>query len=100
MKGNFKCLNCNDGRIETDIIRDVFTANMSNVEVQKDLLAETKTQEQALDYAIRREKGLEHQLVIRKQGSPRSTQVFIMKTEPVGFIQKRGNNNNGYPKSG
>ena len=99
MKGNFKCLNCNDGRIETDIIRDLFTANMSNVEVQKDLLAETKIPEQALDYAIRREKYLEHQLAIQKQGSQRSTQVYNMKTEPVGFIQKRGRNN-GYPKRG
>ena len=100
VKGNFKCPNCNDGRLETDIIRDLFTANMSNDEVQKDLLAETKTAEQALDYAIRREKGLENQLVIRKQGSPTSTQVSNVKTEPVGFVQKRGNNINLYPTRG
>ena len=70
---------------------------MSNDEVQKNLLAETKTPEQALDYVVRREKGLENQLVIRKQGSPISTQVSNVKSEPVGFIQKRGNNNNRYP---
>ena len=57
VKGNSKCPNCHDGRLETEIIRDLFTGNMSNEEVQKDLLAETKTPEQALDYAIRREKG-------------------------------------------
>ena len=96
VKGNFKCLSCNDGRLETEIIRDLFTANMSNDEVQKDLLAETKTPE----YAIRREKSVENQLVIRKQGSPTSTQVSKMKTEPVGFIQKRGQNNNHYPTRG
>ena len=58
VKGNFKCTACNDGGLESEIIRDFFTANMSNDEVQKDLLAETKTAEQALDYAVRREKGL------------------------------------------
>ena len=100
VKGNFKFLNCNDGRLETKIIRDLFTANMSNDEVQKDLLAETKTPEQALDYTIRREIGLENQLVIQKQGSPTSTQVSNMKIEPVGFIQKRGNNHNRYPTRG
>ena len=67
--GNFKCPNCNDNTLETKIIRDLFTANMTNDEVQKDLLAETKTPTQAFEYAIRREKGLENQLQIRKQGS-------------------------------
>ena len=100
MKGNFKWPNCNDGRLETEIIRDPFTANMSNDESQKDLWAETKTPEQALDYAIRREKGLENQLIIRKQGSPLSTQVSNVKSELVDFIQKRGNTNNRYPTKG
>ena len=88
VKGKFKCRNCNEGRLETEVIRDLFTANMSNDEVQEDLLAERKTPEQALDYAIRREKSSENQLAIRKQGSPISTQVSNMKTEPVGFVQK------------
>ena len=96
VKGKFKCRNCNEGRLETEVIRDLFTANMSNDEVQEDLLAERKTPEQALDYAIRREKSSENQLAIRKQGSQISTQVSNMKTEPVGFVQKRGNNNNRY----
>ena len=70
---------------------------MSNNEVQKDLLAETKTPDEALEYAIRREKGLENQLLIRKQGSTSNTKMTTMKTEPVGFIQRRRNNNNHYP---
>ena len=100
VKGSFKCTNCNDGRLETEIIRDLFTANMSNNEVQIDLLAETKTSDQALEYAIRREKGLENQLLIRKQGSVPTTQITTMKTEPVGLIDKRGNNNNRYSSRG
>ena len=100
VKGNFKCRNCNDARLETEIIRDLFTANMSNDEVQKDLLAEIKTFDQALEYAIRRENCLENQLPIRKQGSLPTTPMTTMKTEPVGFIQKRGNNKNRYSSRG
>ena len=64
---------------------------MTNDEVQKDLLAETKSTTQAFEYAIRREKSLENQLQIRKQGSTTfSSQQTGIKSEPVGFIQKRG----------
>ena len=91
IKGNFKCPNCNNNTLETEIIRDLFTANMTNDEVQKDLLAETKSPEQAFEYAIRREKGLENQIQIRKQGSTTNPfQQTGIKTEPVGFIQRRG----------
>ena len=101
VKGNFKCVNCNDGRLETEIIRDLFIANMSNNEVQKDLLAETKTPEQALDYAFRREKGLENQILIRKQGSASNIPTTTVKSEPVGFVAKRNNtNNNRYSSRG
>ena len=88
VKGNFKCGNCNDGRLETEIIRDLFIANMSNDEVQKDLLAETKTPEQALDYAIRREKGRENQILIRKQGSASNMPTTTVKSEPLVSRQK------------
>ena len=101
VKGNFKCVNCNDGRLETEIIRDLFIANMSNDEVQKDLLAETKTPEQTLDYAIRREKGLENQILIRKQRSASNMPTTTVKLEPVGFVAKRNNtNNNRYSSKG
>ena len=94
-------MNCNDGRHETEIIRELFTANMSNDEVQKDLLAETKTPEQALDYAIRREKSLKNQILIQKQGSAPNAPITTLKSEPVGFIAKRNNNNNNrYPSRG
>ena len=77
--------------METEIIRDLLTANMTNDEVQNDLLAETKSPTQAFEYEIRREKGLENQLQIRKQGSTTfSSQQTGIKSEPVGFIQKRG----------
>ena len=91
VKGNFKCIACNDGGLESEIIRDLLTANMSNDEVQKDLCAETKTPEQALDYAVRRKKGLENQVHIRKQGSSNCHTGFTnIKSEPVNFVQRRG----------
>ena len=80
VKGNLKCANCNDGGLETEFIRNLFTANMSNDEVQKDLLAETKMPAQALECAIRRAKGLDNQLRIRKQDSAPSNQMATMKT--------------------
>ena len=76
VKGNFKCTARNDGGFESEITRDLFTANMSNDEDQKDLLAETKSSKQALDYAVRREKGLENQVHIRKQGTSNSHTGF------------------------
>ena len=110
IKGNFKCPNCNDNTLETEIIRGLFTANMTNDEVQKDLMAETKTPDQAFEYAIRREKSLENQLQIRKLGSSAiSSQQTGIKSEPVGFIQRgdsyrnnrQGNNRGrGQPQRG
>ena len=88
-KGNFKCTACNDGGLESEIVSNLFTAIMSNDEVQKDLLAETKTPEQAMDYAVRREKGLENQVHIRKQGTSNSHTGFSkIKSEPVNFQQR------------
>ena len=64
---------------------------MSNDEVQKDLLAETKTPEQALD-AIRREKCLKNQILIRKQGSASNMPTTTVKSEPVGTGGKKEQN--------
>ena len=65
---------------------------MSKDEVQKDLLAETKSPEKALDYAVRREKGLENQIQIRKQrASGIQNEITNVKMEPVSFVQKKGN---------
>ena len=91
VKGNFKCTACNDVSLESEIVRDLFIAHMSNDEVQKDLLAETKTPEQALDYAIKRERGLENQVYIRKQGTTNNHPGMPnIKSEPVNFVHKRG----------
>ena len=64
---------------------------MANDEVQKELLAETKSPEQALNYAVRREKSLENQIYIRKQETTGNQSGFTsVKSEPVNFVQKSG----------
>ena len=64
---------------------------MANDEVQKKLLAETKSPEQALNYAVRREKSLENQIYIRKQETTGNQSEFTsVKSEPFNFVQKSG----------
>ena len=89
VEGNFKCTACNDGGLEAEIIRDLFTAIMANDEVQKDLLAETKSTEQALDYAVGREKGLENPL--QKTGNFRQPKrIYEHKIGTTQLCTKKG----------
>ena len=91
VKRDFNNPNRIDGGLEAEITRYLFTANMKNDVVRKDLLAETKTPKQAFKNAIRREKGPENQLQIRKQVTSASSS--LQESEPVGFIQRKGNQN-------
>ena len=58
------------GDREDEWVGDVFMAYMSYEKIAEELLAETKSPQDAYEYAIRREKGIEH----RK----------TMKTNPFG----------------
>ena len=65
------------------------TANMSNDEVQRYLLAETKSPEQALHWAVRRKEDLENQIHIRKQGTSGIQKGSRnIKSNPLNFAQK------------
>ena len=48
------------GDRESEWVRDMFIAHMNNEKIAKELLAQTRTPEEAYEYAIRREKGIEH----------------------------------------
>ena len=48
------------GNREDEWDRDMFTAHMHNEKFAEELLAQTRTQQDAHEYAIRREKGIEH----------------------------------------
>ena len=48
------------GDREDEWVRDMFTAHMHNEKTAEELLAQTRTPQDAYEYAIRREKGIEH----------------------------------------
>ena len=48
------------GDRESEWLRDMFTAHMNNKKIAEELLAQTRTPQEAYEYAIRREKGIEH----------------------------------------
>ena len=45
------------GDIEDEWVRDMFTAHMQNEKIAEELLAQTRSPQDACEYAIRREKG-------------------------------------------
>ena len=50
---------CGD-RESSEWVRDMFTAHMNYEKIAEELLAQTRTPQKAYEYAIRREKGIEH----------------------------------------
>ena len=48
------------GDRESEWVSDMFTAHMNNEKFAEELLAQTRTPQEAYEYAIRREKGIEH----------------------------------------
>ena len=67
----------------------MFTAHMNNEKIGEELLAETRTPQEAYEYAIRREKGIEHSKTMKLNPIGTSSSVAI-KQEPMGYIQPRG----------
>ena len=54
---------CRLGSAEEDLIKDIFIAFMTNPDIQRELLMETRTAQQVLQFALNRERGQE----IKKQ---------------------------------
>ena len=75
---------CNLGVIESTMIRDVFTANMHEVEIQKELLKETKTAAEAIELALRLELSTKNQRSIATTSGPAGG------LSSVGAISQRG----------
>ena len=75
------------GDRESERVRDVFTAHMPNEKIAEELLAETKTPQEAYEYAIRREKGIEHSRTMKT--NPFGNQTATTKQEPIHFINTR-----------
>ena len=79
---------CGDRKDEW--VRDMFTAHMHNEKIAEELLAQTRNPQDAYDYAIRREKGIEHSrtMKINLFGSQAT-----VKQEPILYIITRGRSN-------
>ena len=58
---------CRLGSAEEDLIKDIFIAFMTNPDIQRELLMETRTPQQVLQFALNRERGQENQKAINSQ---------------------------------
>ena len=112
---------CQLGALEDGLLRDIFTANMNDPEIQKELLKVTLDPEKALELAISIELGARSQLAIQAKSTTDPSMVSIVgRSEPVlaitssryrgnfrsnysqprgTFTQSRGNNNNNTPST-
>ena len=68
----------------------MFTAQTSNEKVADEVLAETRSPQDAYEYAFRREKGMEQSKAMKTNlfGAPATTNTML-KEKPMGYIQPR-----------
>ena len=67
---------CRLGSAEEDLIKDIFIAFMTNPDIQRELLMETRTAQQVLHFALNRERGQENQKAINSQLNRYSPHAF------------------------
>ena len=79
------------GDREDEWVRDMFTAHMQNEKIAKELLAQTRSPQDAYEYPICREKGIEHSRTMKTNQF--GNQVTTTKQEPVYYINTRGRSN-------
>ena len=79
------------GDREDEWVRDMFTAHMNNDKIAEELLAQTRIPQDAYDYAIRREKGIEPSRAI--ETNPFGGHTITPKQESVHYINTRGRYN-------
>ena len=73
---------CRLGTAEDNLIKDLFIAFMNNTEIQSELLTETRTPAQVLQYALNKERGQENQRAIA--GRLRATNVMDNQIAHIG----------------
>ena len=80
------------GDREDDWVRDNFTARMNNEKIAEELIAQTRSPQDAYKYAIRREKGIEHSRTMKS--NPFGQRNTTKKQEQVHYISTRGRYSN------
>ena len=87
---------CQLGYLEDALLRDIFTANMIDQEIQKELLKTTLAPEKALELAVSIELGIRSQLAIQaRQPADVPSTPLIGREEPIMEISSsryRGSN--------
>ena len=83
------------GDRESEWVRGMFTAHINNEKIAEKLFAETRTPQEAYEYAIRREKRIEHSRTMKVSliGSQR---VTTPKQEPIHYVNTSGRQNQQY----
>ena len=74
----------------------MFTAHMHSEKIADELLAQTRSPQDAYEYAIRREKGIEHSRTMKM--NPFGNQVTATKQEPIHYINTRGRSTSKRPR--
>ena len=83
--------NADCGDREDEWVRDMFTAHMQNEKIAEELFAQTRSPQDAYEYAKRREKGIKHSRTMNT--NPFGNQVTATKQEPVYYINKQRRSN-------
>ena len=73
---------CGDN--ENEWVGERFTAHMNNEKIAEEMLAETRTPQEAYEYAISREKGIENSKNVKLNPIGTNSSVTI-KQEPIGI---------------
>ena len=68
-------------------MRDMFTAHMHNEKISEELLAQTRTPQDAYEHAIRREKGIKHNRTMKT--NPFGKKITATIQEPIHYIHTR-----------
>ena len=79
------------GDREDEWVRDMFTAHMHNEKISEELLAQTRTPQDAYEYAKCREKGIKHNRTMKT--NPFGNPITTSKQEPIHYIHTRGRGN-------
>ena len=69
----------------------MFTAHMNNDKIAEELLAQTRSPQDAYEYAFRRKKGIEHSRTMKT--NPFGGHQITPKQEPVNYINTQGRSN-------
>ena len=75
---------CHFNDLEEDLVKDLFISNMTNTSIQMDLLSEVPTHQQALNFAINREKrqASQQELLRAHTNNTSWSQVSYIRNKP------------------